>query len=195
MYRSFTSPVVPSVIRVSTNPGQIALTVMPRLPTSRASDLVNPSSPALDAEYAVCPALPRIAAAEATFTTRPQRAFSMRGSARREQRNAPFRLMSTVVFHVSVAYRTASPSLVNPALFTSTPTEPSSASMRSNAAADRVLVGHVDADGQRAAVVRRDLLHDLLGALGGRSGSRSRRPGRPSPGEGTPRGRCRAMPR
>ena len=39
----------PAVMRVPMNPGAMALTVMPREPTSFASDLVNPISPAFAA--------------------------------------------------------------------------------------------------------------------------------------------------
>src|SRR6266851_5903401 len=43
------------VMSVSIQPGLTALTRMLRLPTSRASALVNPISPALAEAYAVCP--------------------------------------------------------------------------------------------------------------------------------------------
>ena len=46
---SLISSVRTSVSRVSMNPGAIALTVMPREPTSLAVDLVSPTSPALAA--------------------------------------------------------------------------------------------------------------------------------------------------
>ena len=45
-----TSGGMEAVISDSINPGAIALAVMPKRPTSRASALVNPATPALVAE-------------------------------------------------------------------------------------------------------------------------------------------------
>jgi len=94
-------------MRVSTNPGHTAFTVMPRPPTSLASERVSPTRPAFDAVYAAWPAFPRRAATEATFTIRPHRAFSIAGRPRREHRKAPLRFVSIVASQFSVVYFTA----------------------------------------------------------------------------------------
>src|SRR5579864_5538476 len=44
---------------------------MPRLPTSRANDLVSPSTPAFDAEYAASPVYPREPIIELMLIMRP----------------------------------------------------------------------------------------------------------------------------
>jgi hypothetical protein len=46
---SFTCSGSASVIAVAMKPGATTLAVMPRLPSSRASDLLKPISPALEA--------------------------------------------------------------------------------------------------------------------------------------------------
>src|SRR5947207_3305656 len=56
---------------VSTRPGATALTVTPRAATSRATDLVNPITPAFAAPYAASPVFPSSATTAATCTTPP----------------------------------------------------------------------------------------------------------------------------
>src|SRR3990172_7790423 len=113
------------VMSVSTSPGHTTLTVMPREPTSRAGDVVKPTSALFYAPYTVWPAFPRIATAEDMFTIRPQRALSIPRSAACEHRNAPRTFVDMVWLNASVGYLSRSPSWVKPALFTRPVTGPS----------------------------------------------------------------------
>ncbi len=61
----------PSVMSVSMNPGATAFTVMPSLPTSRASARVKPTRDALLAPYTESPLNPVAATIDATLTIRP----------------------------------------------------------------------------------------------------------------------------
>lgn len=56
---------------VSTHPGQIALHVMPRAATSRATARTKPCIPALLAQYAACPSAPNLPKILLIATSRP----------------------------------------------------------------------------------------------------------------------------
>src|SRR5918992_1678244 len=127
--------VLAPVMSVSTNPGHIAFTVMPREPTSRASDRVRPMTPALEAAYAACPGFPRRATAEDRLRMRPHRVFSISRRAAREHRKAPRRFVCRVRSHSSAGYRRVRPSRLTPALLTRPATGPSVETISPNASA------------------------------------------------------------
>ncbi|SCE55478.1 hypothetical protein GA0115235_126419 [Streptomyces sp. DpondAA-F4a] len=112
-------------------PGDSALTVTLNRPHSRARLRVIPSTPALDAEYAVWPGLPWRPAGEMTLMMRPQRFRIMSGSAARQVWKVPLRLTATVRVQSSTDWVTMRPSRrIAPAL-TRTLMPPSSARTRS----------------------------------------------------------------
>src|SRR5450756_744245 len=71
---------------VATMPGEIALTVIPHGATSADSALVNPSIPALDAEYAVDIGTATWPACEEMLMLLPQRCARRYGTANRDIR-------------------------------------------------------------------------------------------------------------
>ena len=72
---------------VSMKPGATTLTVIPRLPTSRASARPAPISPAFDAAYGTCPPDPMSPTTEPMKMMRPPRARTMPRTHRRATRD------------------------------------------------------------------------------------------------------------
>src|SRR2546423_3974139 len=112
-----------SAISVRTQPGSTALDVTPCGPPSCARPRMRPSSPALDAQYAlIAGPLASTPAVELTKTQRPWDPATMSGSAARQSMNGASRLTAIVHRQTSgsCSHTTPSAALPAPALLTST---------------------------------------------------------------------------
>ncbi len=109
---------------MSTQPGQIALQVMPVPAVSSATTFVSPTRPCLAATYADFSAEATSPCADAMFTIRPQLRCFIAGSAIRVVWNAAERFSASTASQRSTGKRSTGDTYWMPALFTRMSTPP-----------------------------------------------------------------------
>ncbi len=114
---------------MSTQPGQIALQVMPVAAVSSATTLVSPISPCLAATYADFSTEATIPCADAMLTMRPQLRCFIAGSTMRVAWNAAERFSASTASQRSTGKRSTGATYWIPALFTRMSTPPCRESM------------------------------------------------------------------
>ncbi len=119
---------------MSTQPGQIALQVMPVEAVSSATTLVRPTSPCLAATYADFSTEATSPCAEAMLTMRPQLRCFIAGNAMRIAWKAADRFNAITASQRSIGKRSTGATYWIPALFTRMSTPPWRASMCENIA-------------------------------------------------------------